>query len=70
MSKGDINGASELGVDGVQRKVDLSKEGLGNRVLDAQKVVEGLGVRLNRMDDVPNVVLGVKDRVDYRFLAM
>ena len=37
--KGDVDGAGELAVDCFQLGVDFAKESLGNRMLQAEKVV-------------------------------
>ena len=48
---------------------NFAEEGLGNRVLNAQKVVQGLRVGLDRVNNIFDAVLRVKDGVNNRFLA-
>ena len=69
MGKDDIDGAGELAVDCFQLGVDFAKEILGNRMLQAEKIVQGVRVGLDGQNNIVDVVLRFKDGVDNRFLT-
>ena len=69
VSKGDVDGASELRLGCVDGEADLVKDAADGRVLKSGEVVKGVLKVADGGDGILKVVLGLDDGVDYRLLT-
>ena len=69
VSKGDVDGASELRLGCVDGEAGLIKDTADGRILKSGEVVKGVLKVADGGDGILKVVLGLDDGVDYRLLT-